>query len=103
MRPGNGEPEPIELGPPEASIEVPRGGQIYNPDPVRENIRGFIALASVGLFAVTVAAILGVVATGLRTWDEMQGVTAAALPAVTALMGSTVGFYFGTQGLKDER
>lgn len=90
-------PAAVELGPPTASIATPRQGDIYNPEPGRENIRGAIALCSVALFAATIAVILLSVAFGGRTWEEMEGVTAAALPAVTTLMGSTVGFYFGTQ------
>lgn len=94
--------EPIDLGPPTAVIATPRS-EPYNPEPRRENIRGIVALASVALFAATVAVILVVVALGTRTWDDMEGVTAAVLPAVTTLMGSTVGFYFGTQDRRDGR
>ena len=100
---GQSDFSPEVLGPAEADITRPIAGGKYNPEPRRENIRGVLALGAFILFTMVIGVILISVAFGHRTWSDMEGVTAAVLPAVTTVVGSTVGFYFGARGQDGKR
>lgn len=60
----------------------------------RERNRQFLSLASFLLLAAVVMTILVTVVIGQRTWDELSGVTAALLPAVSAVATAALTFYF---------
>lgn len=89
---------PEDLGEPTAEIVPPRAGPRFNPEPQREKMRGRLALSAFILLVVCIVGILGVVAAGFRTWDQMEGVTASVLPAVLSTVSAILGFYFGSRG-----
>jgi len=62
---------------------------------VREQTRTVLAV----IFAVIFALVLVIAGAGAFTtsWANLMEFLELALPAVTALLGSAVGFYFGTQ------
>ena len=85
-----------DLGQPSVShVPVPRARRRFDPEPRREQMRGWLAVGSFVLLLITVSTIVLVVALGLRSWQEMEGVAASILPSVLSVVGSTVGFYFG--------
>jgi len=57
----------------------------------QEKIRGWLAIA----FAAIFAAVLAAPVYFISNWTEAQEWLQAALPAVTGLVGSAMGFYFG--------
>lgn len=89
--------EAEELGPPEADISEPSAGDVYNPARDREKTRGALALRVFWLMAVVVTALMASVLSGFRTWDEIQGLAASVLPGVLSVVGTVLGFYFGSE------
>ena len=85
------------LGDDLADIEDPRPARRFNPEPTREMARTALAAGSFLLLCAVVLVILLIVASGTRTWDEMQGVASAVLPAVLSVTGTSLGFYFGAK------
>lgn len=70
----------------------------YNPDKGRELIRGGIAILALLVFAVLVIFYFYEAshATG-DSWLRIQDAMKVMLPAVTSLMGTVLGFYFGSK------
>lgn len=70
----------------------------YDPGRTREWIRGLLALVSLGVFLVIISfflwASLHLPATG---WSQFKEAAAVILPAVTSILGTVLGFYFGSQ------
>jgi hypothetical protein len=62
-----------------------------------EAMRGLLALIFTALLFVVVA--MGFLATylGSEVWSRTTDLLDVLLPVVTSLLGSAVGFYFGTQ------
>jgi hypothetical protein len=95
-------PQAEDLGAPTVvDVPRPRTGSQYDPEPAREHTRGRLAVSSFVLLVVTIGVILVVVASGYRTWDQMQGVAASLLPAVLSVVSSTLGFYFGARAREE--
>jgi hypothetical protein len=92
------------LGAP-AVFDVPAARIIatFDPEPGREQTRGWLAVGSFLLLVATLGLVLAAVAGGLRTWQEMQGVAASVLPAVLGVVSSTLGFYFGARSTEARR
>jgi hypothetical protein len=70
----------------------------YNPDKWREQIRGGIAILALLVFAVLV--IFYFYEAGHAAgdaWLRIQDAMKVMLPAVTSLMGTVLGFYFGSK------
>lgn len=63
----------------------------------REDIRGKLAGVLAGLFVVLIVALFVSAAVGGEQWERMQDFVQIAFGAVAALVGSVVGFYFGSQ------
>lgn len=61
----------------------------------REWTRSSLAFAFVLIFALTIAFVMSKV--GTRDWGETKELLQILLPAETALLGSALGFYFGTR------
>lgn len=78
-------------------VAQPQAGDIYSPAKEREETRSLLAKRSIYILAITILVITVPVAIGVRTWDEMEGVAAAVLPAVLSAVGAVLGFYFGTE------
>lgn len=70
----------------------------YDPEPQREAIRGRIALAAFLTFAVAVAAyLMASIFSSPQSWPQIKEAMAVILPAVTSVLGTALGFYFGSQ------
>lgn len=87
---------PVDLGPAEHDFDVPTEGNVYNPDKDRERTRSVLALRVLWLLVAVVAALLGAVISGLREWNELEGLSASVLPGVLTVVGTVLGFYFGS-------
>lgn len=59
----------------------------------QEGMRGIIAMSLLVLLAIVLIRSLCIV----DTWSEMSELLHVWLPALTGLIGSAVGFYFGTR------
>jgi len=86
------EPEPREL-----YIETIDRASITGIELGQEWIRGFLAIA----FAAVFTAVVLIPLAFIDTWPEAREWLQAALPAVTALLGSAMGFYFGQRNTRD--
>ena len=69
----------------------------YDPRPARENVRGRLAFSLLGLLAALTLVLLWVVASGTRTWDEVQGVATLTFGPIASLTGTMLGFYYGQE------
>ena len=77
------------------------------PPPVHEEptrfytdtvMRGLLGLAFAGFFLITI--VWGFILasnTDAEVWEQTRQLLDSLVPSVTALLGSVVGFYFGTQ------
>ena len=97
MSPGRavvGEPEEIGIEyvdlPSKPAKEVP-----YDPEPDRDRVRGWLALALVVLLIAVILAAWATLWTGVVTEPEIKDLLGVILPPVVALVGSALGFYFG--------
>lgn len=63
----------------------------------REDIRGALAVTFTIFFGVTLAAGFVAAMVGGEAWTNGRDFLQVALPAITGLLGSAVGFYFGSQ------
>ena len=79
--------------PEDASKPTPTG--TYFRLGVQEFARALLAFAFVGILALTL--ILAFENVGGTDWDDTVELLQLLLPAETALLGSAVGFYFGSR------
>ncbi len=70
----------------------------YDPDEVREKIRGTVTVLACLVFLIVVVVYLVFAArSGDTQWDHIKDAMQAILPAVTSVLGTVLGFYFGSQ------
>lgn len=62
-----------------------------------EKVRGWMTGAFIALLAFVIIASFAIVVWKNSVWDDARALMELVLPAITALLGSAVGFYFGTQ------
>ncbi len=84
-------------GPSKQPLEKP-----YNPDRVRENIRGTIAIALLVLIALMTVASYAIALWGVRSIDDIGKLHALVVSPLFALTSGVVGFYFGAQSRRDQ-
>src|SRR5688572_11701471 len=77
-------PEPV-LGPP------------YDPDPERERVRGWLALFFATLLGLITCVPIVLVASEATSVEEMEGILGLVLGPVVGIVGTVLGFYFGSQ------
>ncbi len=75
----------------------------YNPDQHRDWVRSVVTYAFVGILAITLLATLAIVIWDSPGWASAKDFLQIVLPTETALVGSVVGFYFGSQSRRDPR
>lgn len=63
----------------------------------REGIRGLLAATLTGLFVAMIAAIFVSAVVGGEQWGRIQEFVQITFGTVAGLVGSAVGFYFGSQ------
>ncbi|SRR5258708_6229469 len=71
--------------------------QPYNVEKQHDWVRTIITCSFVFIFAITVIAAFAIVAWAGPSWANTKELIQLLLPAETALLGSAVGFYFGSQ------
>jgi heme/copper-type cytochrome/quinol oxidase subunit 3 len=69
----------------------------YNPEQDREKIRGWVALAAAITFFAVVFFYLCEATRANGQWPQVKEAMQSVLPAVTSVLGTVVGFYFGSQ------
>ena len=70
----------------------------YDPEPAREYIRGWITLAATCTFFFIVGFYLfESVHSQTAAWTQIKEAMQSVLPAVTSVLGTILGFYFGSQ------
>jgi hypothetical protein len=93
--------DPLEdAGPPLAEVPFPKGGAVYDPAKDRETTRSKLALRVVWLLVGVVALLMGSVISELNTWEEVEGMASSVLPAVLTVVGTVLGFYFGSEKVR---
>ncbi len=91
------QPEPLDLGDAAANTIYPIANLPFNPAKSRETMRARLAAWSFILFALLIITLTASVVTGLRSWDQVQGLATSILPVVVSIVGATTGFYFGSK------
>ena len=69
----------------------------YDPEPARESIRGQVTLAVAFCFFAVIVFYLYQASRASTTWPQIKDAMQAVLPAVTSVLGTVLGFYFGSQ------
>jgi hypothetical protein len=80
------------------SFDPPFKEKPYNPDKMRERIRGFLAILAVVLFAVLAGFYFYEAGhASADSWARIGDAMKVMLPAVTSVVGTVLGFYFGSK------
>jgi ABC-type uncharacterized transport system YnjBCD permease subunit len=83
---------------PDPAWERPESVDPYNPDPLREAIRASVTLAALAIFLAVLSYYMVEAAyVPDDRWQRVKEVMAVVLPAVTSILGTALGFYFGSQ------
>jgi Co/Zn/Cd efflux system component len=69
----------------------------FNSDEAREKVRGQVALAAAITFFAVAFFYLFEATRSTSQWPQIKEAMQSVLPAVTSLLGTVVGFYFGSQ------
>ena len=88
------------MAPPESPfLPNPFKTATYDPEPGREKLRGRITLsAAVTFFAIVAFYLYEATKAGpTTTWPQIKEAMQSILPAVTSVLGTALGFYFGSQ------
>ena len=85
--------EPVPPAAPEQPLQI---GNIFDPARARENMRGWIAIGLLALFALEIC--IALLLLGLRevTVDDLAKIAAVLLSPVVTLLGAVTGFYYGS-------
>lgn len=90
---------------PPRTVEIADPGGISPPEERRanlnlkqEDVRRWLAVGLMAIFAVEILVSLYIMATGSKeTWPDLKELLAMILGPTVALVGSATGFYFGTK------
>jgi len=85
----------VDAGPPVSTAALQSAAPRKERLGRQEWTRTSLAFAFVIIFAVTILFVMSKV--GTRDWGETKDLLQILLPAETALLGSALGFYFGTK------
>lgn len=79
------------------SSSVPFRTRSFNPDETREKVRGR-SPCSPALFLIVVSIYLvSAIKSADTQWGHVKDAMQAIFPAVTSVLGTVLGFYFGSQ------
>ncbi|HEX2240154.1 MAG TPA: hypothetical protein VHJ82_03285, partial [Actinomycetota bacterium] len=81
----------------DSAAPEPKLGRTYDPRPEREHVRGRLAAMLSVLLATMALAPFMVVVTGWATWAEVEGPVTLGFGPIVGLVGTVLGFYFGSQ------
>jgi len=98
-RPDKGAPPSLVVGP---QRPVVKEGEVYNPEKQRDLVRTLTTFGFIFVFALTICAALYVVIWHSSSWSQAKELLDLLLPAETALIGSAVGFYFGSKAAQSD-
>ncbi len=80
------------------SSSAPFRMRSFDPDEEREKIRGRITVLACSIFLIAVVVYLVFAARSTGTqWTQIKDAMQAIFPAVTSVLGTVLGFYFGSQ------
>lgn len=97
-----GRPAPVTVDlTTETAPAVPAGqplrvGEVYDPARTRESMRGWIALVLLILFALEVGIAFMLLWQRAVSVDDLAKIAAVLLSPVATLLGTVIGFYFGS-------
>lgn len=69
----------------------------YNPEEQRDYVRMFVTVGLLALFAFIIVWVAVKSSGPHDTWKQTEDMLTIVLPALTGLIGSVLGFYFGSQ------
>jgi uncharacterized membrane protein YsdA (DUF1294 family) len=69
----------------------------YNPEQERDYVRMFVTIALLALFGFIVVWVAVKSSAPHDVWKQTEDMLTIVLPALTGLIGSVLGFYFGSQ------
>jgi hypothetical protein len=104
-------PDQEEEGPPPEKVVVEeedvtgkvKAGRRLIPLPkTPRDVRAVLAIGFALLFALTILLGFFTFWWSNKVWDDFRGFLEVILPAETALLGSAVGFYFGSRRREEE-
>ena len=77
----------------------PLSSRDYDPERGREMIRGSVAITAMVIFALVIGFYIffAAKASNETIWGHLKEAMQAVLPAVTSVLGTVLGFYFGSQ------
>ncbi len=77
---------------------VPPEVEPYNPDPLREAVRASVTGLAIMIFSAVIWFYLHQASGGPdATWSRTETAMHVIFPAVTSVLGTALGFYFGSQ------
>jgi hypothetical protein len=98
----------VDLGEPEGGDLLP-STRTYDPEPARESIRGYLAVAAMALLVFLVLATFATLVWVVYSYPDVPDTTRMEplktvlellLSPIVAIVGSVTGFYFGGQAQK---
>jgi|GEM_PF-6981443 len=96
-----------EIGPLNIEVDGPyveaNFSRDYDPRPQHDRVRAVVAFSFVGIFLITIILAFIVIMGFSNDWTNTKDLLQLILPAETALIGSAIGFYFGTQAAGSDR
>ena len=70
----------------------------YDPGPLREAVRASVTLIALFIFLCVISFYMFESSrTAGEPWQRIKEVMAVILPSVTSILGTALGFYFGSQ------
>lgn len=91
-------PQAIKDAPPDVPQDPPGVKVAYEPEKQRDYVRAVVTIGLLVIFAWVVLWASIESASWPRHWEQTKEMLQVILPAITGLIGSALGFYFGAGG-----